>query len=296
MVDHQFHVDEKLNSNLVINLDLVVNMPCKYLHTNVRDFTDDRFLANELLKFEGIPELYVPRSYKINQDSNHVPTPELDEVMGEGIVAKFRDQINQFNSEDAPVCHIYGSIPVNKVNGDFHITAKGYGYSDFTRQSIPMTDLNFTHVINEFSFGEFYPYIDNPLDATGQITEENLQAYQYYINVVPTVYKKLGVEIETNQFAVSLQRRKYSWENKGVPGIFFKYEFDPISLVVEDKRLSFMQFLIRLATIFGGIVILGKSFYRLSEKFILKVYGKKAAMKGVEKKGGILDKDLSAIE
>ncbi|KAH3679839.1 hypothetical protein WICMUC_000582 [Wickerhamomyces mucosus] len=285
-VDHQFHVDNVVDSTLLINLDLMINMPCKFIHTNVQDNTDDRFLASELLKYEGF-RFFIPPSYKLN-DHNSIETPDLDEIMAEGIVAQFQDRGDSKDSI-APACHIYGTIPVNKVSGDLHFTAKGYGYRDFDRTRLGVEQLNFTHIINEFSFGEFYPYIHNPLDATAQVTEENLQSYEYYLNVVPTLYKKLGVEIKTNQYSVSLQKKLYSWENRGVPGIFLKYDFDPINLVVEDKRISFFNFIIRLATIYGGIIVTARWGYKLLDKTLILLFGKKFASRGEEKLAGLLD-------
>ena len=65
----------------------------------------------------------------------------------------------------------FGSIPVNQVRGDFRITGKGFGYRD--RLHVPFESLNFSHVIQEFSFGEFYPYLNNPLDATGRLLKKD---------------------------------------------------------------------------------------------------------------------------
>jgi len=37
-----------------------------------------------------------------------------------------------------------------------------------------MVEINFTHIIDELSFGEFYPNIDNPLDSTHEIADESI--------------------------------------------------------------------------------------------------------------------------
>lgn len=285
VVDHQFRVDNTLNKDLRINMDIVVGMPCNFIHTNVKDMTEDRFLAAELLHYEGFT-FWIPPGYRQWEDGYDSAERDLDEVMAEGIVAEFRDRGDAKDS-GAPACHIYGSIPVNKVSGDFHITAKGYGYRD--RSHVALESLNFSHVIHEFSFGEFYPYIHNPLDTTAKVTEENLQSYQYNLNVVPTIYKKLGVEIDTNQYSTSLQKRVYSFENRGVPGIFFKYDFEPVSLIVEDKRIPFITFLVRLATIYGGIIVLAKYLFKLSDKLLIALFGKKFASRGEEKSSSLLD-------
>jgi hypothetical protein len=271
---------------MTINLDILVAMPCNFIQTNVRDITDDRFLAAEKLHYEGMP-FFVPHGYKVNND-NDITTPGLDEIMAEGIRAEFMAREN-VNNEGAPACHIFGSIPVNRVSGVFHITAKGFGYRD--RSHVQMESLNFTHVISEFSFGEFYPYIDNPLDATAKTTEENMHLFSYFLTVVPTVYKKLGAEVDTNQYSLSLTQKTYSMENKGVPGIFFDYHFEPIMLVVEDQRMPFVTFLVRLATIYGGIIVCAQWLNKTLDKLLIVFLGKKFASRGLEKSASLLDEE-----
>ncbi|KAG7802910.1 hypothetical protein KL944_001802 [Ogataea haglerorum] len=279
-IDHQFTVDELVRKDLVINLDLVVAMPCNYIHTNVRDLTDDRFLAAELLNYQGTT-FNIPRWYE--QSAKKIVTPELEAVLERSLQARFQYQ-GEHHDEGAPACRIFGAIPVNRVKGELHITARGYGYRDRTR--IPAEALNFTHAISEFSFGEFFPYLDNPLDMTLKMTDSHLHTFRYHLNVVPTLYRKLGVEIDTNQYSLSLTESS----GKYVPGIFFQYDFEPIKLVVEETRLSFWQFVVRLVTILGGILVVAGWLYKLLDKLIMITLGKEFAKRGQEKKeGGLLD-------
>jgi hypothetical protein len=37
----------------------------------------------------------------------------------------------RLRGKDADACRIYGSLDGNKVQGDFHITARGHGYMEF---------------------------------------------------------------------------------------------------------------------------------------------------------------------
>ena len=84
-------------------------------------------------------------------------------------------------------CRIFGTLPINRVRGSLHITGKGQGINFFASQ--PET-LNFTHQVSELSFGDFYPYFDNPLDMTYKVTHENKHTFQYKLDVVPTQYEK----------------------------------------------------------------------------------------------------------
>jgi hypothetical protein len=85
-------------------------------------------------------------------------------------------------------CRIYGMMEIHKCNGDFHITARGHGYQQFGGEHLDHAspfphkhwrwvlmdvEINFTHIIDEFSFGEYYPKIDNPLDFTSAQTDES---------------------------------------------------------------------------------------------------------------------------
>lgn len=71
-------------------------------------------------------------------------------------------------------CRIYGSLILNKVAGNFHITA---GRSiDMPRGHIHFsafmadTDYNFTHRIDRLSFGDPSPGIVHPLEGDEYIT------------------------------------------------------------------------------------------------------------------------------
>lgn len=279
-VEQQFIVDNVVRNNLRINLDISVAMPCNFLHTNVRDETEDRFLAAELLNYEGV--FNIP--YAFYRDGNSISTPELDNVIRDSLQAEFNIQ-GQHVNEDAPGCRIYGAIPVNRVKGDFHITAKGYGYRD--RTITHEQSLNFTHVITEFSFGDFYPYIDNPLDMTYKSTQDHIHSFHYRLNVIPTVYKKLGLEIDTNQYSL----RSFETSRRHIPGIFFRYDFEPLKLKVEEQRMSFLRFVVRLANIVGGILVISQWFFKLADKIIVYVFGERVARRGEEKAKSLLDID-----
>ncbi|VEU21186.1 DEKNAAC102105 [Brettanomyces naardenensis] len=279
-IDHQFTVDDVIRKDLKLNMDIAVAMPCKLLNADVRDATNDRLMAAEKLNFEGIPDR-IPLWYFENKKK--VYTPKLEDVLANSMEARFFSEGEHVN-EDLPFCRIYGTIPINRVKGDFHITAKGYGYASTT--FTPKESLNFTHFISEFSFGDFYPYLDNPLDMTYQVTDENWHSYHYKLDIVPTMYKKLGLEIDTSQYSMSM----FDTAGKHMPGIFVRYDFEPIKMIVAERRLSFWHFVVRLVTIMGGIWIVAMWVYRGSEKALGTILGREFVKRGEEKKeGGLLD-------
>lgn len=53
-------------------------------------------------------------------------------------------------------------------------------------------------------------------------------------------------------------------EGQTVPGIFFRYEIEPISVQISEVRSqSFIHFLVRLCGILGGSVVTVGAIYRL---------------------------------
>lgn len=285
-IDHQYSVDEIIRSTLDLNVDIIVAMPCKYLDANVRDATEDRKLAEEILNFEGV---VVPHGFWSMRREKDVVTPDLDQVLSDSLEADFVTQGVRTNLE-LPACRIYGKVPINRVKGDFHITAEGIGYHGMS--STPVESFNFSHYINELSFGTFYPYIENTLDQTSRTTDEKKHTYHYGLKVIPTVYGKLGHKIDTNQYSVQM----YESSDKYLPGIFFSYDFDPIKMTIEEKRLSFFEFVIKLVTIVGGLWVIAQWSYRIMEKIIILTWGKEFARRGEEKKGGLLDEPTEEFE
>lgn len=276
-VDQQYIVDDQVRETVPINLDLYVNMPCKHIQIHSRDITGDRRFVSEDVEMEGMP-FYIPIGTRLNE-MNEIVTPELDEILGEAIPAQFRESFpssgdgqDNFNG-----CHIFGSIPVNKVKGELHITAQGWGYRSQAR--VPEDQLNFAHVINELSFGDFYPYIDNPLDNTGKFSENNVKAFYYFTAVVPTLYRKMGAEVDTYQY--SLSEAEYGPKSKAIsiPGIFVRYQFEPMKIVVTDNRIGFFSFILRLVDILALIIYSMSWLFRFADRLIILVLGPKWSLR-----------------
>jgi hypothetical protein len=206
-------------------------------------------------------------------------------------------------------CRIYGSLEGNKVQGDFHITARGHGYMEFgMQQHLDHGTFNFSHHINELSFGPHYPNLLNPLDKTSDTTKAHFMRYQYYLSIVPTIFTKRRVStrsgaldpgmvpqpptldmapetkvgkdgivhhvpqpkskrdsssIFTNQYAATSQSREVP--SNTVPGIFFKYDIEPILLIVSESRTGFLGLLVRLVNVISGVLVGGGWMFQLTE-------------------------------
>ena len=123
--------------------------------------------------------------------------------------------------------------------------------------------MNLSHVIDEFSFGPHFPDITQPLDYSVEIAHDRtlipcsliaqnfhtlpsaFVAYQYFLHVVPTTYvAPRSKPLDTNQYSVTHYTRILQ-HNRGTPGIFFKFDLDPMSLTIHQRTTSFLQLFIR---------------------------------------------------
>lgn len=98
---------------------------------------------------------------------------------------------------------------------------------------------------------------------------KNFHKTQYFLSVVPTTYS-LGYpgesgsrSIFTNQYAVTEQSSDISQAN--IPGLFFKYDIEPILLNIVETRDSFFVFLIKVVNILSGALVAGHWGFTLTE-------------------------------
>ena len=207
---HHFSVEQGIGHELQLNLDIVLAMPCQDLHVNIQDASMDRIVAGDLLKKEdtnwqtwvekaptakakGYQRVAGEKYYRRLHESDlrrrraEEEDQHVSHVLGhmrENPTRKFVRSPKLRSGVPKDACRIYGSLEGNKVQGDFHITARGHGYHDFG-EHLNHGTFNFSHHINELSFGPHYPNLLNPLDKTSESTEQNFYKYQYYLSIVP---------------------------------------------------------------------------------------------------------------
>jgi len=122
--------------------------------------------------------------------------------------------------------------------------------------------MNLSHVITEFSFGPYFPDIAQPLDNSFELTHEReptvrrspvvmltlmsaFIAYQYFLHIVPTTYvAPRSQPLRTNQYSVTHYTRQVD-HGRGTPGIFFKFELDPLNIAIHQRTTTFGQFFTR---------------------------------------------------
>lgn len=64
----------------------------------------------------------------------------------------------------------------------------------------------------------------------------DFEIFQYAISVVPTTYvDRRNNVLLTNQYAVTDSHKRFK-EGHTIPGIFFKYDIEPISVQISETR------------------------------------------------------------
>ncbi|KAJ4302330.1 hypothetical protein N0V88_002474 [Collariella sp. IMI 366227] len=280
---HTFAVEKGVSHSLDLNLDVVIRMRCADIHVNVQDAAGDRILAAERLKRDptiwaqwvdgkGVHKLGRDSHGKVVSTEGYMDDEGFGEEHVHDIVALGRKRAKWGKT---PRCRVYGSLELNKVQGDFHITARGHGYMEFG-EHLGHEAFNFSHIISELSFGPFLPSLVNPLDRTVNTSPGHFHKFQYFLSVVPTTYsvghpgKRGSTSIFTNQYAVTEQSQAVP-ENM-IPGIFVKYDIEPILLNIVETRDSLFVFLIKVINVLSGALVAGHWGYRLSD-WVVEVWG-----------------------
>lgn len=211
----KYTVDTDYDSKLKINIDITVAMPCDIIGADILDVTNQPTATFGQLQQE--PAMFeLTKSQRIHWDTmQHVNTYIREEFHGlQNLLWKsgYTNLFGNVPKSSIPDgvkpdgCRVYGTLVVNKVSGNFHITAgKSIPYPRGHAHLAVMSDkeYNFSHRIERLSFGDAAPGIVNPLDAEEKLTHENYQVYHYYIQVVPTDVDTRATKTVTYQYSVS---------------------------------------------------------------------------------------------
>ncbi|EJU05029.1 DUF1692-domain-containing protein [Dacryopinax primogenitus] len=256
----RFVVDDKIEKEMMLNVDITVAMPCHYISVDLRDAVGDRLHLSDQFKRDGtlfdarqathIREQYT--DYSAQQMVREAKTRRgrigIFDWLRRRQPSAFQPTFNHV--KDGSACRVYGSMEVKKVQANLHITTLGHGYhsNEHTDHSL----MNLSHIITEFSFGPYFPDIVQPLDYTIESSDDPFTAFQYFLTVVPTEYRTSKGVVKTNQYSVG-SHMQHIQHGRGTPVIFFKYDLEPLSLIVEQRTTTLIQFLIRLVGVVGGV-------------------------------------------
>ncbi|KAJ1919445.1 hypothetical protein IWQ60_007236 [Tieghemiomyces parasiticus] len=285
---HEFLVDHSISHELLINIDVTFAMPCRYLSVDVLDVTEtgnhfDPFIKkiptvfstgrakNLLEEHQLLPETR-GESDDDNLDGNGEHNEDVARLIRESRLIRTRPRVDPIALDfsgrtdlaangggglDGDSCRVLGTVQVNKLAGNFHFTALGHGHGGY---HTPHAAINFTHRIDKFSFGINYPGLEDPLNDHYQPATSHLESFTYLVSVVPTIYTDAaGHSLVTNQYAVKDYLKVYDesprGEPTGIPGVFFKYDMEPISVYITETRQSLPRFLTRVCAAVGGVFV-----------------------------------------
>lgn len=52
---------------------------------------------------------------------------------------------------------------------------------------------------------------------------------------------------------------------RSIPGIFFKYDIEPMLLTVDESRESFLRFVVKVVNVLSGVLVTGHWCFTLTE-------------------------------
>lgn len=83
--------------------------------------------------------------------------------------------------------------------------------------------------------------------------------------------------IKTNQYAVTSQ--SHSVNENWIPGIFVKFDIEPITLTIAEESASFLGLLVRLVNVVSGVMVAGGWAWQMYD-WGLEVYGRRGRGRG----------------
>ena len=171
------------------------------------------------------------------------------------------DAVDSRQTSPSVGCIVRGSVMVNRVPGNLHISSTGH-HGSF----LDSPHANMTHTVHHLSFGsdktsEFVranAHLDDmqffPLDGlNGTQSEPKPKVFEYYLKAVSTVYHIHGAEgdpLSLYEFTAN----SHTVDSVFSSSVYFRFDFSPIT--VEYREVwgeSLSDCLIELMSIFGGI-------------------------------------------
>ena len=265
---YEYSIDRDFENKVFFNVDIVIPMVCDFLGPDLLDAAGGQIKSSTVLSEQ-------PAKFQMSkrQEKWFETRKKLRARTGEDLYSSLNDIFRtqktsltpfpSINDDEIPnsefdSCRIFGSVPVNKVSGNFHIfigkaISHPMGHSHLNA-FIGKQAYNFSHRINNLSFGDKSSMV-NSLEAEIVLTEEKEIMYMYFLRVVPTIFRtsKHSTELAYQYSVTQLNRVVTPGKRHTHSGIIFKYEFDPVVVTVREREKSFWHFIIQLCGIVGGI-------------------------------------------
>jgi len=220
--------------------------------------------SNIIKKRLNKPYVHKTRILSSGEKVKYVKDTSLDDMPS---------KITEFKGEG---CEIRAFLYARKIPGNLHVTT--YAYDDLVKilyQEPP----DLSHTIESFEFGHTDPELHThsssfaPLDKYVSMRPisydpDESVSFEYYLKVVPTRYIKGQSDSfkEGASFRKSRGRGMRAWQftasantNSGrynSAGIYFRYDFSPMTVVYSQKSESATRFVAQLLGIIGAYISL----------------------------------------
>lgn len=167
------------------------------------------------------------------------------------------------SSPSTPGCTTWGTLHVNKVGGNFHITigktaARGTTTHVHQFKFSDAAHYNASHRINHLSFGEKFDGMVSPLSGH-TVMYDGIGHFMYTVKIIPTTYVDYrGNTLHTNQYSFTKVEREvkkfdHTMTKDTIPGVFFMYDLSSFRVRVTETSKPFRKFLTSLCAIVGGV-------------------------------------------
>lgn len=183
--------------------------------------------------------------------------------------------------EDGEGCNVHGYVALSTGGGNLHFApdrqwekegdkSKNHvsmfgGFMDLSSVIEMFNEayeqFNVSHTVNQLSFGPSMPSrvrdslnLTSQLDGAVRSVADGYGMFQYYLQVVPTVFRFLnGTTIETFQYSVTEHTRHVDpGSNRGLPGVFFFYEVSALHVEFEEYQRGWTHFFTGVCAAVGG--------------------------------------------
>lgn len=267
---YSYEVDFDYVSKLKLSIDMTVATECESISGDVLDSTSN-LLSHESLNMTDtwfeLSGIQQSQFEAISSRNNHIRSNY--HALHAALWLE-KDELNLGKREIIPnyqkdACRIHGTLSLNKVLGLFHVlTGKPVNIMGQHGHALKMFQngaANFSHRIDNFSFGDNTNLVHNALNYEFKVDKTKRTIYQYFVSVVATQVK----DKKTFQYSVTERESQadHTEGNHGQPGIYFKYDISPIKVKVNIDKKPWRDLIISLIGLVGGIFATSNMFNSL---------------------------------
>jgi len=248
----QDDADDKLKVNFDVSFP---SLPCMVLSVDIQDSMQRHVMDVET----NVLKERLDRAGKVigvySHDNQNQESEAYGHSHGAGAHVVKEKEAQDMKEEG---CRVSGFLSLNKVPGNFHVSAHGQLslISKYLQNKV-----NASHTIHSLWVGstripQEAPGTRQPLDGVSQVASKvdsvkGFTSFEYYLDLVPTVYKKLdGSEVHTYQMTATNMEVV---NIRQISALWFRYSLSPIVVEYTEQRNSFLHFVTYSCAIVGGV-------------------------------------------